>query len=532
MEKTLAVAAETDRENALRPRGPFKILVVDDEPLIRQTISDYLSHLTEIAAYEAKNAFEGLSLLREIGQIDGVLADINMPGMDGIEFVKRVKERDRAIVAVIITGYPSIETIVDAMRAGASDFLTKPFKINQLQVAMQRLIRERSILLENRFLTEEVKAKKALEEINERLEKKIREQAILFTISDTLSKVRSTRELYQKIVTIAVSLTETQQACFWVANQEVKKLVLVGVTGPYDPILETIDLEDSRFPCVRVAKEGLPMLITGDQKYTESGHGWEKTMFSRSEQVLVPFTIRKEIFGVLSVARPENGGHLSEEALFLLHLLAERANLTVENLLLYESVSMNLHATLKALVSSLEAKDPYTKEHSGRVTRLAMHTAAMMGCTPEELDSLRFAGHLHDIGKIGIRDQILMKPEGLTNDEYDIIRTHPIIGAEIVSHLGLLPGEKAIIRHHHERWDGRGYPDGLCRCDIPLLSRILAVADAFDAITSNRPYRSSRSPREAMKEIKRNAGAQFDPKVVEAFEMVMRKDPDRLSTSS
>ncbi len=216
---------------------------------------------------------------------------------------------------------------------------------------------------------------------------------------------------------------------------------------------------------------------------------------------------------------PAHGGAFSEEAIFLLHILAERTGLTVENLMLYESVNINLMATLKALVRTLEAKDPYTGQHSQRVTRVAVGLARHAGCSPYDVEALNFAGHLHDIGKIGIRDQILMKPGRLTDVEYEIIKSHPVIGEEIVAHLGLLPMEKAIIRHHHERWDGGGYPDGLAGEDIPTLSRILAVADTFDAMTSNRPYRQAMDGEEALKEVVKNAGTQFDPAAVEAFKL-------------
>jgi len=233
--------------------------------------------------------------------------------------------------------------------------------------------------------------------------------------------------------------------------------------------------------------------------------------------LMVPFRIREEILGVLGISSRDIEAEIAHEYLFLLHILSERASLTVENILLYDSLFMNLHATLRALVRSLEAKDPYTKLHSERVTQWALAVARKMNCSEEEIESLTFAGHLHDIGKIGIRDQILMKPGRLTEEEYEIIKTHPVIGAEIVGHLGLLHLETSIIRHHHERWDGNGYPDGLKGKDIPKLSRILAVADTYDAITSRRPYRKAMPDRFACEEIKKNSGTQFDPEIVQAF---------------
>ncbi len=518
----LIFGRDTKRHQA---KNVLKVLIVDDEEQVRQTLSSYLDALDGFDVYVAGDALEGLKTVENNGGMDCVLADINMPGMDGIEFVKRLKGIDRTIVATIITGQPSMDIIVKAMRAGASDFLSKPFKFDQFRVAVERMVRERKILLENRFLAEEVKIKKTLERMNAQLEKKIREQAILFTISDALGKTRSTQDLYQKVVDLARTLTEAEQSRFWVVHHERGELLLVGSSGPDDPTLERISLNNKELPWVQVALDALPVIISGRKG---NGNGNREAENPMREQVIVPFTIREEVFGVLSVAGISNGRTLGEEALFLLHLLAQRASLTVENLLLYDSITLNLHATLRALVRSLEAKDPYTKLHSERVTGLALHIAKIMGCSSDELDSLRFAGHLHDIGKIGIRDQILMKPGKLTKKEYEIIKTHPVIGEEIVSHLGLLPLEKSIIRHHHERWDGGGYPDGLKGLEIPGCSRILSVADTFDAITTRRPYRDAVPVEMAMEEIEKNAGSQFDPEVVEAFRIYMIDNPGKV----
>jgi len=136
---------------------------------------------------------------------------------------------------------------------------------------------------------------------------------------------------------------------------------------------------------------------------------------------------------------------------------------------------------------------------------------------------MQTAGYLHDIGKIGVRDSILNKPGPLSMDEYEIVKKHPSIGDSIVSELGLSPEERSIIRHHHERWDGAGYPDGLSGEQIPLLARILSVADAFDAMTSKRAYRNAMSLDQALAELFKNRGKQFDPLALDAFLEVVKK---------
>ncbi len=503
--------------NPLGSNRPWRVLIVDDDPNIIQMLEGFIKFNNGYEVFTASNAYDAFAVMDQAMEVDVVFVDINMPGMDGIEFVKKVKERDRAIVSAIITGEPSMDVIVKAMRSGASDFLAKPFKFDQLQVALQRLIKERSMLLENQFLTEEVRLKRLVEQMNKKLERKMREQSILFSISEALAKTRNTTELYQTLVDIGAMLVDGSKAMLWIKEDERSSLIMVAKYGDVDTGLYSVSLKQKEHPVVKVLSDGIPVI--GQPPIWPGPVGSETKGDAKDKgcYLLVPFRIREEVFGVLGVIFDNVDSDYAHEFLFLLHVLSERASLTVENILLYDTLFMNLHATLRALVRSLEAKDPYTKLHSERVTRLAVAIAKKMNCTQEEIESLTFAGHLHDIGKIGIRDQILMKPKRLTDEEYEIIKTHPVIGAEIVGHLGLLQTETAIIRHHHERWDGKGYPDGLAGDNIPKLCRILAVADTYDAITSRRPYRDSMSHGFALKEIKRNSGTQFDPEVVRAF---------------
>ncbi|MFC1593871.1 HD-GYP domain-containing protein [Candidatus Omnitrophota bacterium] len=172
---------------------------------------------------------------------------------------------------------------------------------------------------------------------------------------------------------------------------------------------------------------------------------------------------------------------------------------------------------IMSLALSQEAKDTYTQGHSRRVTKYAVELAKILGLTNEEIAIIERAGKLHDIGKIGICDDILLSKEKLSSEQYSVIKGHPLKSASILDPLKFLDREKAIILHHHERYDGTGYPDGLRGDQIPLGSRILALVDAFDAMKSKRPYKKEQSKAEILEEIKNNAGSQFDPEVVRAF---------------
>jgi HD-GYP domain-containing protein (c-di-GMP phosphodiesterase class II) len=230
----------------------------------------------------------------------------------------------------------------------------------------------------------------------------------------------------------------------------------------------------------------------------------------------VPVAQRGGLGGVLLLSdRPEKP--LDRDDLNLVTMLAENPSLVSDNLALQEKNTISLLESIKALVRSLEARDPYTGQHSARVTEIVSHFGRHLGLPPEELESLKTASYLHDIGKVGISDFILLKPGPLTPDERAIIETHPLIGGKIVEPLGLRPQEKSVILYHHERWDGRGYPRGLAGKDIPFSCRLLTLADVYDALTTDRPYRHRCTITEALAEIRAHAGTQFDPELTLEF---------------
>ena len=181
---------------------------------------------------------------------------------------------------------------------------------------------------------------------------------------------------------------------------------------------------------------------------------------------------------------------------------------------------------VQMLARALEAKDSYTRGHSIRVSQYAVATASRMGFEGDPLAGIRLGGELHDIGKIGTREAVLHKPGSLTPEEFRQITEHPLLGERMLSPLAhQSPDVLRIVRSHHERLDGRGFPDGLRGEKIPIEARIVAVADAFDAMTTRRPYRDSRPPAEALAELRRVAGSQLDPEAVEAFVGTYSSDP-------
>ena len=176
-----------------------------------------------------------------------------------------------------------------------------------------------------------------------------------------------------------------------------------------------------------------------------------------------------------------------------------------------------LSGTIRALVAAVDAKDPYTASHTERVTRLSLTLGRALDLNSEDLRILEFSALLHDVGKIGVPGEILRKPGPLTDDEWAVIRQHPVGSAAIVSEVGQLSEVATIVRHHHERIDGSGYPDGLCSDAIPHLARVITVADAYEAMTSDRAYRPAYSASQARKAIQDNLGRQFDARMGQTF---------------
>ncbi len=189
----------------------------------------------------------------------------------------------------------------------------------------------------------------------------------------------------------------------------------------------------------------------------------------------------------------------------------------------YVNTRQSFLDTIESLSKALDAKDPYTRGHSSRVAELAVELARELKWPEDKVELLKYIALIHDVGKVAIPERILKKAGALTKEEFNEMKTHSGIGAEVIKNNNFFPGGAAMIKHHHERWDGTGYPDGLKGEEIPEGARILAVADAFDAMTSDRPYRRAMDPATALQEIREGAGSQFDPRMAEAFTRVFHR---------
>ncbi|HIE44157.1 MAG TPA: CHASE2 domain-containing protein [Candidatus Omnitrophica bacterium] len=232
--------------------------------------------------------------------------------------------------------------------------------------------------------------------------------------------------------------------------------------------------------------------------------------------LICPLKVENVPLGVISIYR-KNTLPFSSDEFDLFVTLSNQTAVALKNAQLYKNAQRLFLDSIRALSAAIDAKDPYTEGHSERVTSLSVVIAKEMGLPPETHERIRLAAQFHDIGKIGIRDAVLRKKGRLNNSEYEEMKKHPEIGARILQHIHELRDVVPGMRHHHERYDGKGYPEHLRESEIPLFARILCVADSFDAITSDRPYRKGMSLEVACREIKKNTGTQFDPKATEAL---------------
>ncbi|MEK7274411.1 MAG: HD domain-containing phosphohydrolase, partial [Candidatus Desantisbacteria bacterium] len=254
--------------------------------------------------------------------------------------------------------------------------------------------------------------------------------------------------------------------------------------------------------------------------------------------IYVPFQVRDKVVGVLIINRTKSRVIFNMDDLMLTSIFATEIGSAIERSSTYatleekmvELIELNTKLkdlflnTVKALSSAIDAKDPYTMGHSSQVQRHVLAIANEMDFPPDERNLMGIIGLLHDIGKIGIKDGVLTKPGVLEQDEWEQIKKHPSIGSEIIKHIDMFEDVSEIILCHHERYDGKGYPCGLKGEQIPIKSRILSVADAFDAMVSKRPYRDSMPREKAIMEIKSGSGTQFDPTIVAFFLQVLERE--------
>jgi len=467
-----------------------RILVVDDEKVIREILADFLA----MEGYWVRTAEDGQVALSELGKhpYDMVISDLKMPRMGGLELLEATSREYPNVIVVIMTGFGTVETAIDAMKKGAYDYVLKPFKVEEVVQIVQRGLEKQRLAAENI---------------------RLREAVSLYKVSEAIAQSLSLDEVFETVVESVLSEVQADLVTVLVDDKQGGFVPRVRRgRGPYgkEETIGDVDLPAllSQFADRQSVRVHGPKTV----RYLLRPAAEHKVQ----SLVSVPMRVRDRTLGVLNAFSFTKGRRFDEGQRKVLSMIASRAAASIENASLYQDLRATFKQTILGLARALDKMDRYTAGHSDRVTEYGGLVAERLGLPPGETEFVRQSGLMHDIGKIGCRTN-LNKPGKLTQEEYEIFKAHPVYGKDILDPITFLQPLIPGVHLHHERWDGQGYPLGLRGEKIPLQARILAVADTYDAMTSDRAYRRALPHEVAMAELERCVGSQFDPMCVESF---------------
>lgn len=504
-------------EYQLHEEAP-RVLVVDDEKVIREILSDFLT----IEGFLVRTVEDGEAAFAELQRrsYNLVISDLKMPNMGGLELLEKINEHNLSVLTVIMTGFGTVETAIEAMKRGAYDYILKPFKVEEVVHIVQRGLERQRLQMENMRLKETI----SLYKISAALSQTLSLDHVLQLLVDT-----TVEEMHADVVTLLMQSEED-------SGRYVERICRNGI-GDKELVGE-VDIEE----VLRCYRENQPVLAQGVKN-----HRFFKKP-PRPRRVVsfcsVPLTVHDRVVGILNAYGYQRGCKFTEGQRKMLAILGNRAAVSIENARLYEnllesnrnlaaanqSLEENFRQTIVGFANAIEENDPYTRGHSERVSIYSRLIAEGMQLDDTLIDRVVLSAKVHDIGKIGIPTEMLNKVGRLTDDEMALLRTHPEKGKRILDPMPfmreLIPG----VYCHHEHFGGKGYPRGLGADEIPQIGRIIAVADSYDAMTTDRAYRNARPHAGAMAEIRRCSGTQFDPEIAKVFIDVIEKH--RRSTHS
>ncbi len=476
------------------------ILIITADPQICAQCSEFLTskdyHVITSRDYE--------SAIRKSLQepVDLYLIDIQFPDINGLDLLERIKDFQPEALSIIFSQNLTNKYLLKALRLGVKGYMVKPFETQELVDTIKK------ILEDHRLLKDRIQAHvlNPLFQISESFLFEVDLQYILKQISEMAKQ-----ETYADLVALILADTKSNDLSIAVSSGL--------IPGDLEGEIKKIQMKIARW--VMIHKQPLILVEGIDTR------GWiPKTMASRlvPSSICIPLLRKDKVVGVLYLGKRDRTRSFTQNDLELVIVLCRQATVLIDNVRLFEEVNHKARDleeaqldAIKALAEALESKDAYTRDHSDRALQYAVAVAEKMGLSDAQKEKLKYAAVLHDIGKIGVPENILKKPTQLTQEEYNIMKTHPEKGAEIIKHIKSLAEVVPLVLYHQERYDGKGYPRGLMGNEIPIESRIVSVLDAYDAMTSDRVYRKAPGQQRAIEELKRHAGTQFDPRVVQVF---------------
>jgi response regulator RpfG family c-di-GMP phosphodiesterase len=468
-----------------RPR----VLVVDDEKFIRDILADFLG----MEGYHVRTAEDGAAAIAELSRThyDLVISDLKMPRMGGIELLEEVSRTDPNAITVIMTGFGTVETAIDAMKRGAYDYILKPFKVEEVMHIVQRGLEKQRLAAENL---------------------RLREALSLYKVSEAITASLSLDEVLATVADSALTELGADLVSTWLDDGEggyFERQYIVRRDFPSEVSLGRLD------------PTAMARHLNSDPTMLEQG---PKAMrFFADEPALpplslvaVPLKMKHRLYGWIAAATFTKNRRFEEGQRKMLSIIGSRAGAAIENARLYEDLQASFQQTIEGLAKAIDKMDRYTAGHSDRVALYAMYLARRLGLATDLIEIVRQSALMHDIGKIGCVLN-LNKPGKLSQEEYEIFKKHPGFGRDILEPIKFLHPLIPGVHLHHEMWNGKGYPLGLQGNDIPLIARIISVADTYDAMTSDRAYRRALPHDIAVAEIDRCSGTQFDPDVAGIF---------------
>ena len=348
---------------------------------------------------------------------------------------------------------------------------------------------------------------------------------VLYQVGDILHSENELTNLFNTIMDLTLKVVPADRAYLIMYNK---------YDDSYDPVVaRRNDVENAQesemklsktvlHKCISTGQAILSSDITRDDRFQD---GQSVVLQDIHSVICVPVQTQAETFGAIYVDSVGSEGRkfFMEFDLELVAAIGRQAGVAIQRAQLFENLEDLFYGTIRALVATIEAKDKYTHGHSERVTEFALILGQEIGLSPKKLDNIRLASMLHDIGKIAVPERILHKPSRLSDAEFLLIKNHPVHGAEILKNIANIDEVIDGVLHHHEKWNGSGYPDGLAGEEIPLHARILTIADAFDAMTSSRPYRRNFTLQEVIDEFERCADDHFDGNLSRIFVKLVKE---------
>jgi response regulator RpfG family c-di-GMP phosphodiesterase len=472
----------------------LRVLIVDDEESTVAICKFALQRLG-MEVETALTASEALAKVRQEA-FDLAVVDWLLPDGSGMALFRMMREHLPQLVGILITGQNVADTNREALEAGFWAFLPKPFTISEFQATVERAaayiraIRER-----------------------ERLE-------LMMSLSEVAQQIATsleTEEVLQRILHVALQQARADKVSIMLVDQSTSppRLRLVAAEG-LSPDLLSIEVPVGEGIAGQVVIAGAPLLINAQtiHQFSPSALHYQ----GAGSALCLPLKVGNRVVGVLNLTRLTSDRPFSESDIRLYLVLAAQAALAIENAQLHQKIREGYIAALASFCKFAEALMPYRQGHSIRVGIYAKRLAEVVGLDKQEAEQLRIAALMQDLGLLKVPKEVLMKPERLTDEEWQLVKQHPIWSLEMVDPPAILTETvEAAVRHHHERFDGNGYPDGLKGEQIPLPARLLAVADTFDALCSERPYRPAYSTEQALEEMRKVSGSQLDPDLTDAF---------------